>query len=243
MELSIVIPCFNEKYRIGNTIDSIIKYLLLKKQKTEIIFVNDGSTDETKIIIQNAIKKIKRNNIIFAKIVDYTINRGKGFAVKQGILMASGKYILLCDTDLSTPISELDKLKKYTDKYDLVIGSRKQKDSAVIKAQTPTREFMGKTYSYLSKIALGVNVNDFTCGFKLIRNKPAKIIARKMTIDRWSYDSELLKIAVLLKYKIKEVGVIWRNDEKTKVKLSYDIFSSFYDLIKIFTNSILKKYD
>ncbi|OGK25394.1 hypothetical protein A3A46_00105 [Candidatus Roizmanbacteria bacterium RIFCSPLOWO2_01_FULL_37_13] len=243
MELSIVIPCYNENGRIGNTIEKILKYLLLKKKKTEIIFVNDGSTDETEIIIKNAIKKTDRNKIIYAKIVNYTTNRGKGYAIRQGIQKASGKYILLCDADLSTPITELDKLKKYISKYDLVIGSRKQKDSSVVKAQSPTRELLGKSYSFLSKIILGVNINDFTCGFKLLEKNKAKTIARKMTIARWGYDSEMLKIATFLKYKIKEVGVIWKNDEKTKVKLSHDIFSSFYDLIRIFTNSILRRYD
>ena len=243
MELSIVIPCYNEEKRIKKTIDNILKYLHQKKKKTEIIFVNDGSTDETKIIIKHAIKKFKSNNIIYAKMVDYAINQGKGYAIKQGIQKSSGKYILLCDADLSTPITELDKLKKYISKYDLVIGSRKQKDSAVVKPQSPTREFLGRTFSFLSKIILGVNINDFTCGFKLLEKNKAKIIARKMTIARWGYDSELLKIATLLNYKIKEVGVVWKNNNATKVKLSHDIFTSFYDLIRIFVNSILKKYD
>src|SRR3989338_4045425 len=168
MELSIVIPCYNEEKRIKKTIDNILKYLHQKKKKTEIIFVNDGSTDETKIIIKHAIKKFKSNNIIYAKMVDYAINQGKGYAIKQGIQKSSGKYILLCDADLSTPITELDKLKKYISKYDLVIGSRKQKDSSVVKPQSPTREFLGRTFSFLSKIILGVNINDFTCGFKLL---------------------------------------------------------------------------
>ena len=243
MELSIVIPCYNEKHRIGNTIESIKHYLLSKKIKSEIIFVNDGSSDETKIILKRIIQNLKKNSIIKAKIIAYPINQGKGYAVKQGIQSASGKYLLLCDADLSTPITELDKLKKYLNKNDLVIGSRKQKDSIVTKAQSRIRELLGRGFSYLSKVVLGVNVNDFTCGFKLLKKNKAKLIARKMTIARWGYDSEMLKIASILKYKIKEVGVIWKNDEKTKVKLSRDIFNSFYDLTKIFTNSLLKKYD
>lgn len=243
MELTIVIPCFNEEKRIKKSIENISSYLMQKKIGSEIIFVDDGSTDQTKTIISRFLKKLRRNKLINSKLIAYPQNRGKGFAVKQGILKASGNYILLCDADLSTPITELNKLKKYTNKYDLVIGSRKQKDSTVVKAQSLTREFLGKTYSYLSKIVLGVDVNDFTCGFKLLEKNKAKVIASKMTIHRWGYDSELLKIASLLNYKIKEIGVVWKNNEKTKVKLSHDIFSSFYDLIKIFTNSILKKYD
>lgn len=243
MELSIIIPCYNEEKRLLKSCKNILSYLKTHKIKSEIIFVNDGSIDQTKLVINQFCQEIKGNKYIFPRCISYAQNKGKGYAIKKGITEAKGDFILLTDADLSTPISELRKLKKFIDNYDLVIGSRKQKDSVIIKAQTPTREILGRGFSYLSKILLGVKVNDFTCGFKLFKKNQAKTIADKMTVNRWGYDSEIIKIAHIHNLKIKEIGVIWKNDEGSKVKLSADIFSSVIDLFRIIIYSKLKRYE
>jgi dolichyl-phosphate beta-glucosyltransferase len=177
------------------------------------------------------------------KIISYGINRGKGYAVKQGIIHSTGENILICDADLSTPISELDKLLKYSGDYNLIIGSRKQRDAKVIKPQPFIRRNLGRAFSFLSKIILNVEATDFTCGFKLIKKEAAKKIASKMLIHRWVYDSELLKIAAIHNFKIKEVGILWRNDGRSKVRLMNDIPTSLFDLVNIVYNSYMKKYD
>ena len=242
MELSIVIPCFNEESRIKKSFEQIVLYIKNNNYDTELVFINDGSRDQTLSILNSLVKNISNNKLIKAKIITYKMNKGKGFAIKQGLMHSTKELILICDADLSTPIEELERLKKYIKNYDLVIGSRKQGDSVVILPQPPMREFLGKSFSYMSKVILAVNINDFTCGFKLFKRKSAKIIADKMTINRWGYDSEILKIATVLGLKIKEIGIFWKNDKGTKVKLSYDILFSFIDLMRIYINNKFNRY-
>lgn len=243
MELSIIIPCYNEEKRITRTSQKIFDYLFAKKMKTEIIFVDDGSIDKTHVVLEGICKKLDGHPLIKTKIITGRENHGKGHAVKTGIIKASGRHILICDADLSTPITELEKLLQHTVRYELVIGSRKQIGAEIIKSQPALREFLGKSYSLMSKIILGVDINDFTCGFKLIKKEAAKEIADRLTINRWAYDSEILKIAKIRNHAIKEVGIIWRDDRGTKVKIMTDVFSSFTDLLKIVANSLLGKYD
>lgn len=208
-----------------------------------MILVNDGGTDGTEKVLLSLKKNLDRNKLIEIKILSYDTNRGKGFAIKKGILISRGDKILLSDADLSVPIKQLDKLLKFINDYDLVIGSRRQKGSKIIKPQSRTRMLLGRLFTFASRVILNVNVNDFTCGFKLIRKMAAKKIAKKMKINRWAYDAELLKIATIYGYKIKEIGVSWKNQEGTKVRLLTDIFTSFFDLIRIVYYALLKKYD
>lgn len=243
MILSIIIPCYNEEKRIGKSVEKIVKYITLEKLDTELIFINDGSTDKTKEVLDSFREQFASNKFMITKIVSYEKNYGKGYAVKQGFIQAMGKHILLCDADLSTPITELNKLMDHVNNYDLVVGSRRNNNSIILRPQSFFRTLLGKTYSFMSRIILNVPLNDFTCGFKLIRSNVAKEIAKKMSINRWAYDSELMKIAAIHNFRIKEVGIIWQNDPYTKVKLSTDIITSLSDLIKIRIYSFLKKYD
>lgn len=243
MRLSIIIPCYNEEKRIEESVDKITKYMRSKKLDVELIFVNDGSTDKTQHILNKLNRKLTKEYNIYNTIISLKNNTGKGYAIRRGIKEAKGDLILLCDADLSTPITEFKKLEKFKDSYDIIIGSRKQKDSYVIKPQSFLRTFLGKSYSKMSNILLNIRVNDFTCGFKLLKNTQAKEIVKRMKINRWTYDSEILKIAVIHKYPIKEVGIVWENDKASKVKLTRDLVFSFIDLVRIIINSSLKKYD
>lgn len=242
MQLSIIVPCYNEEKRIGRSFKKIISYIKSKGIHTELIFVNDGSTDKTCELLNLFKKNLKNNTLIKIKIISYDKNKGKGYAIKKGFLNSSSKLLLICDADLSTPLVELSKLLKYIDKFDLVIGSRKQKDAKIIKRQSLIRTMLGKSYSWISKILLQVEVNDFTCGFKLIKREPALKIASKMLIDRWAYDSELLKIATIYKYKIKEIGVKWENNPNSQVRLYKDIILSFIDIVRIIIFNLNNKY-
>ncbi|KKP86864.1 MAG: UDP-glucose-undecaprenyl-phosphate glucosyltransferase, partial [Candidatus Roizmanbacteria bacterium GW2011_GWA2_35_8] len=212
MQLSIIVPCYNEEKRIIKSLKIIASYIKREKKQTEVVFINDGSTDKTSILLSDYKKSLEKNLLFKIKIINYVKNKGKGYAIKKGFIKSSGKFLLICDADLSTPLTELTKLFRYTNDFDLIIGSRKQKDAKIIKRQSFIRTTLGKSYSWISKILLNVNVNDFTCGFKLIKRGPALRIASKMLIDRWAYDSELLKIATIHNYKIKEIGVRWKNN-------------------------------
>lgn len=243
MKLSIVIPCYNEAKRLGNSIKKIIDYLHSQQITAELILVDDGSNDSTSTDMVRYKKQYSNENIDI-KIVSYSPNMGKGFAVKKGMLSSSGSVILICDADLSTPIDELDKLIYYYDKnYPIVIGSRKIDSAKVLKKQNFFRQFLGLSFSKIASIMLNANVHDFTCGFKLLGSIEAKNIAKRMRINRWAYDAEMIAISSALHYRIKEVGIVWINDTASRVKLSKDIFVSIVELLKISYNVATSKYE
>lgn len=228
--LSVVIPLYNEEKRVNN-LTQIMSHLKKQKFKWEVIVVNDGSTDKT-------IKKLKilKNKLKF-KILSYYPNTGKGFAIKTGMLSATGKHRLFLDIDLSTPIEELDKFLPFLKKFDIVIGSRKMKSSNIVVRQPLARELLGKMFTLLSQKMLQMRVSDFTCGFKCFSKKAAEKIFAKQSIHRWGFDSEILYIGKTKRYSIKEVPVIWKNDPRTRVKFPQDIVNSLTELIKIRLNS------
>jgi len=237
VDLSIILPLFNEEKRFEEQ-EVNIKKILNQHPNWEIICVDDGSSDST-------VEKVRgfkiENNI---KIVSYYPNKGKGYAIKRGVEAATGDLILFSDIDFSTPITELKlfipEIKKGA---DIVIGSRKVSGAQVKKHQNRLREWMGKQFTYLSNILLGLNVSDFTCGFKLFKHNIAKEIFAKAKVNRWGFDSEILFLAHKLDYKVRQIPVIWENDERTKVNLFKDIYRSLSDLITIRYNDLLGKYD
>lgn len=237
VDLSIILPLFNEEKRFEEQ-EVNIKKIIHQHPNWEIICVDDGSNDST-------VEKVRgfniENNI---KIVSYYPNKGKGYAIKRGVEAATGDLILFSDIDFSTPITELKlfipEIKKGA---DIVIGSRKVSGAQVKKHQNILREWMGKQFTYLSNILLGLNVSDFTCGFKLFKHNTAKEIFAKAKINRWGFDSEILFLAHKFDYKVRQIPVIWENDERTKVNLFKDIYRSLSDLITIRYNDLLGKYD
>lgn len=236
--LSVIIPLYNEEKRINN-LHRIYKYLSIQKFNWEIILVNDGSVDTTKNTIN---KMLKSYNFKHTRLISYSQNKGKGFAVKTGILAAKGKYRLFTDIDLSTPIEEFDKFLPYLEKFSIIIGSRRIKGSEIIIHQPNLREEMGKGFTKLSQIILQIKVTDFTCGFKCFSNITARKIFDKQTINMWGFDAEILFLAKKFGYKIKEIPVRWSNDPRSRVKFPQDIISSLSDLFKIRYNEFKKRY-
>lgn len=224
--LSVIVPVYNESDRLKN-IQTIFKYLNRQKFSSELIVINDGSTD-------NSLSKLtKISKQIPLKIISYQKNQGKGFALKKGFLEASGQYQLFMDIDLATPIEEFGKFIPYLKHNDIIIATRKHKQATLVKRQLPLRENLGKGYTLLSQIILGVPISDFTCGFKCFSKKAAKKIFIKQKIKRWGFDPEVLFIAKNLGFSIKEIPIRWKNDPRTKVKFPQDLIGSFLDLIKI----------
>ena len=222
-QLSIVIPIFNEQARIKNALKTCRKYQAVNPQ-WEFILVNDGSSDKS-------LKLIKQSEF---RVVSYKTNQGKGFALKQGVRKAKRPYTLICDVDFSTPLSEVDLLFPFIKKgSDMVIGSRKVVGAKVIKHQPKFRECLGKQFTNLSKLWLGLKVSDVTCGFKLFKTPVAKKLFELSKIKRWGYDAEVLFLVKNLKYKVAEVAVSWKNDERTKVSLAKDIYRSLMELLLI----------
>lgn len=201
----------------------------------EIIFVNDGSFDATVKILLEYQKKYP------FQIIDYPLNRGKGYAVKQGALAARGDWIVFFDIDLATPLEAFDRLQ--TEKFgaDVIIGSRRLDNSQIKKSESKIRTFLGHGFTKISNL-LVPKVTDFTCGFKCFSFAAAKIIFSRARINRWGFDTELLYIASLHKLKIKEMSVQWAHDNDSRVNVLKAVISSFKELIEMKMNQIKGLY-
>jgi len=238
--LSAIIPAYNEENYIVNTLKVISAKLDEIDLPYEIIVVNDGSTDLT----LKHVKGFWRQAHFPLQLIEHKKNRGKGAALKTGILKSEGKYIFYTDVDLSVSMEMLDKfLKKLEEGYDVVIGSRKIKGAFVKKHQPYIREFLGKGYTYLSNLILNSNFSDFTCGLKAFRGKAARKLFSNLKVLNWSFDAEILYLTKKYKYKFCEVPVLWYNNPDTKVRLIRDIISSFIGLLKVRLNEIKNIYE
>lgn len=240
ISLSFVIPVYNEQDRIDLTFKAL-KELSLPRGLTlkEIIFVNDGSTDKTARLIEKS--PLSKKYTI--KLLTYSQNMGKGFALKQGMLQASGDYALFFDADMSTPLTELKKfIPALKNNIPVIIGTRKNGHSTVIKHQPLHRELMGKGFTLITRIAISSNVTDFTCGFKAFSKSAKNLIFTDSMINRWGYDAEIVHLASKYSLKIQEISVLWANDKRTKVRLIPAIMSTFIELSLIVWNHRLKRY-
>ena len=230
MYLSIIIPAYNEAGRIASALSKVYNFLENKGYDYEIIVVDDGSRDETVFMAQQS--KLFREGKL--TVIKNRINAGKGFSVRRGILASKGEYVLFSDADLSTPIEELDKLFAYINKgYDIAVGSRSVDDSDVQVHQPWYRERMGKTFNVFVKLLLLKEFNDTQCGFKLFKGDAARKTALLLKIDGFCFDVELLYLAKLKGYKIRELGVVWNNSPQSKVNSISSSVVMLLDLIKI----------
>lgn len=230
MYLSVIIPAYNEENRIARTLSEIHNFLKTKNYSYEVIIVDDGSTDGTVLRAQES-ELFKDGNLC---VIKNWINAGKGFSVKRGILASKGEYILFTDADLSTPIEEIDNIFYYVkNSYDIVIGSRSIQNSSVRVHQPWYRETMGKAFNFFIKSLLLKDFNDTQCGFKLFNGNAARKIAPLLKIDGFCFDVEMLYVAKIKGFKIKEAGVVWENSPQSKVKIIGSSLSMFLDLLKI----------
>lgn len=239
--ISVVIPTYNEEKRVSN-LRRIFSYFENKKINTEIIVVNDGSVDKTLKLIRNIVRENTKNEYISTKIISYRKNRGKGYAIKRGMLASNGKYRLFMDIDLSTALSSFSRFEKQMNNHHVVIASRKISGARVLKHQTRLRETLGVHFTKLSQIILQVPVSDFTCGYKMFSEISAKKIFKYQKIERWGFDSEVLFLAKLLGFNILEVPVQWKHNQESKVKFPQDILYSLLELIQIRLKHFKKKY-
>lgn len=237
MKISIVIPAYNEEEKIGKTLEEILKYLKNRDYSYELIVIDDGSIDNTLSIVKGFIRKNK--NI---RLLRNSKNKGKGYSVKKGIMSAKYPFILFSDSDLSTPILELDKMINEIKSYDIVIASRNLKKSDIAVRQPLFRTLPGKAFSLLVNLITLLGIKDTQCGFKLFKKSIAREVFPKQTINRWGFDVEILYIAKKLGYKIKEVPVTWVNSEASKLNVLKDPFFMFIELLKIRLNNFLGKY-
>lgn len=226
--LSVVIPAYNEENRIAQTLVKISRYLDQQDYQSEIIVVDDGSTDQTSQRCKETLKD--RPNF---RILSRLENLGKGFSVKQGILQANGTFILFSDADLSTPIEELEHFLPWTKEYEVIIGSRALPDSDIQVRQSLFREGMGKMFNVIIRLLIMRGIKDTQCGFKLFHRAAAFDIFPRIKCTRFSFDVEVLYLCRKLGYSIKQIPVIWRNSPESKVHLVSSSTRMFLDLLRI----------
>lgn len=235
--LSIVIPAYKEAHRIHKILDAIFEFEKLKDYNIETIVVVDGSPDDTAEIAKRYEDKL--NNL---KIVNRKQNKGKGYTVREGMLMARGKYILFSDADNSTPIEQVDKLLKYRNDYDVIIGSRYTRGGKLVIPQSITRKIGGRTLNFIIRTTAVSGIADTQCGFKLFSHRAAQEIFAKQTFERFSFDIEILAIARSLGYKIREVGITWYDDPHSTVNPIKDGMRMIKDAWQVRKNINSKKY-
>lgn len=238
LRLSVVIPMYNETKRIRETIPILLAYFADQPYKHEFVIVDDGSTDGTPALVRELFSSVEN-----LQVLEERPNRGKGSAVRVGMLAARGKCVLFCDADLATPPGELDKFWRWLDAgYDVVIGSRKMAGANIVRHQPKWRENLGKVFTWLTNTLATRGISDVTCGFKCFTHDAAQALFSRAKLNDWSFDAEVLFIAQRRRFRIKEVPVTWHDKPGTKVRLVQDAARSLAGLMKIRINGFRGKY-
>ncbi len=225
--LSVIVPAFNEAGRIRASLERMDAYLSEQPFTSEILVVDDGSSDGTSAVVTEI-------NLARVEVLSYDTNRGKGYAVRYGMIRSRGELALFSDADLATPIEELETLTAAIRAgADIAIGSRDIAGSKLERRQSPIREFGGKMFNRLVQLLAVKGIHDTQCGFKLFTHEAAHAVFRLCTIDNFSFDVEALYIARKLGYSIAEVPVRWRHQEGSKVRLWRDAPRMLRTLIQI----------
>ncbi len=215
--LSVIIPSYKEGERIGRTLLEIDQYLKRQEFTYEILIVVDGSPDNTAEVARNYALQIP-----CIRVIENTENHGKGYVVRQGLMEAEGERVLFMDADGSTSITHLDTfLPEFENGYGLVMGSRDIKGSFVQVRQPGYRVMMGNMGNWLIRIVLGLwSFPDTQCGFKMLTREAAKEIAKRMKVDRFGFDFEIIALAFALGFTVKQMPVRWLNEEGSTVSLT-----------------------
>lgn len=211
-KISCVIPAYNEAQRLPRYLKEIQQYFKIKRVQHEILVVDDGSSDGTARTIQKLFPQIR--------VIQLYENFGKGAAVREGVLAASGDYILIADADGATPIEEIAALERaISEGYDIAIGSRYLAQSKIGKRQNLVRRIVSRTGNLLIRTLLNLPFRDTQCGFKLFTHRSARQLFQRLTNIRFGFDFEILKKAALMQFKVAEVPVRWNDQAGSKVTL------------------------
>jgi dolichyl-phosphate beta-glucosyltransferase len=236
-DLSIVIPAFNEELRLPETLSLISSYVRGSERETEVIVVDDGSTDRTADVAKSFRTEIRR-----LRVVANGKNHGKGYSVRHGMMEASGRIVLFTDADLSAPIEEADKLLAALANHDVAIGSRALNRSLISVHQSAFREYAGMIFNLIVRAILRLPFVDTQCGFKAFRREPCRIIFQQQRIERFGFDPELLYLARHHGLRSAEIPVRWAHSPATKVSMLRDSVQMFLDVFIIRWNSLLGRY-
>lgn len=237
-DLSIIIPSYNEEARLPGTLLRIAEYLPTLRLRTEVLVVDDGSTDRTAAVAESFHGKLTG-----LRVLSNGTNRGKGYSVRHGMLEAQGDMVLFTDADLSAPIEEAEKLlRPLNNGYDVAIGSRAMDRSLISTRQSIFRETAGIIFNKIVRMVLRLPFVDTQCGFKAFRRERCRIIFEQQRIEGFGFDPELLYLARHYGLRAIEIPVRWGHSEATKVNMLGDSLKMFGDIFTIRWNAMSGRY-
>jgi glycosyltransferase involved in cell wall biosynthesis len=235
--LSIVIPAYNEENRLPHTLDEVAAFLNAQPYTAEIVIVENGSHDRTWEIACDYARRYPMIHPIQSQ------QRGKGLAVKRGMLEACGEYRFMCDVDFSMPIQEINRFfPPAIPQAEIVIASR-EAPGAVRYNEPEYRHVVGRIYNLIIRLLALPGLQDTQCGFKCFRGDLAEELFQLQTLTGWSFDVEVLFVARQRGYQIKELPVPWYFNDQSKVRVLHDSLRMALDLLTIRWNALRGRYD
>jgi dolichyl-phosphate beta-glucosyltransferase len=235
--LSVVIPAYNEEYRLPRTLEQIFAFLREQSYASEVLVIENGSSDRTYEIVREFAERYENLYVLREE------RRGKGNAVKRGMLEAHGEYRFLCDADLSMPITQINRfLSPQLTEFDIAIGSR-EAAGAVRYNEPEFRHLGGRLINLAIRLLILPGLQDTQCGFKCFRAEVAEKIFPCQSISGWSFDIEVLYIARKYGYQIVEVPIDWYFDAETKLRAVSDALRMLRDIFLIHRNNLRGLYD
>ena len=229
---SLIIPAFNEAHRVGQTLRDVMSYLRDSSPGSELIVVDDGSTDTTADVVRTALSEAGQ---LDARLLQQPENRGKGAAVRAGLLAAKHPIALFSDADLSTPMTEASKLLEpiAAGELDVAFGSRALDRGLIGTRQAWHREQAGRTFNLLVRLATGLPYWDTQCGFKAFRLDAFRPILASAQSDGFGFDVELLYLARKAGLRMREIPVRWNHHEGSKVHFVHDSLHMLKEVIEL----------
>jgi len=235
---SFIVPAYNESERLATSIPKVLEYIHARGLRAEVIVVNDGSTDTT----ADVVRRFAAADPMIV-LLENPGNRGKGYSVRNGMLHAKGALALFTDADLSSPITEADKLfAALADGADVAIGSRWLQRELQTERQPLLRQMYGRLFNLGLNIVLRLDYRDTQCGFKAFTRRAIEVVFTRQQVERWGFDPELLYLARHFHLTTVEVPVEWAHDHRSKINPIRDGIRMALDVLKIRWSALMGRY-
>ncbi|RJR24797.1 glycosyltransferase [Candidatus Microgenomates bacterium] len=245
--LTVIVPLYNEEKRLKKTLGYLVNYKSPKSIKIEkLIFVDDGSKDKTLSLLKNFQRQYSGNIIDQTEIflISYPLNKGRGYAVMQGVKEVNTDFGMFLDGDMSIPLENLKEFSLFMHKgYEVLVGSKKLPQTISLVKRSMVREIIGTVHSKILQTVLGIKIADFTGGFKVFSYQVCRDVFPRLTQERWGLDPEVIYVSNKLNYRIVELPVTWKHISKSsKVNLVRDILRAFKEMFAIKVNDLKNIY-